>query len=223
MNQKIQRHQGVIRNTSSRVYIVWRSLPDDPSHALIIYRDSLPGPYADPIYELVMGRGQESTELYEVMDKTGRLDGSNMFTILHKMKYLVKVPTNMVDVHIGGDAKIALDKLNESIDDGNRTIDAGKTKVFNPLERATEIHYSESTGIVTQLMDEAKRHQDMANNILERAYALDPTQRPSQTTEIKADDNVLVLHIPKDYSQAKAVDLVKQALKEAKNATKPQE
>lgn len=219
---KVQRHIGVMRNTSSRVYIVWRSLPDDPDSALIIYRDSLPGPYADPVYELVMGRGQETTELYEVMDKVGRLDGSNMFTILHKTKYLVKVPTNMVDVHIGGDAKIPLNELNKTIDNADRTIDAGKTKVFNPLQKSTEIEYSEAGGIVTQLIQDAERHQQLADSIRERAYTLDPTQRPSKTS-VAEDDSVLVVKIPKNYSQAKAVDLVKQALKEAKNGTKPQE
>ncbi|WPK19499.1 hypothetical protein [Salmonella phage SD-1_S14] len=29
------RHVGVMRNTGSRVFVVWRSLPDDPEHCLI--------------------------------------------------------------------------------------------------------------------------------------------------------------------------------------------
>lgn len=218
---QMQRHIGVLRNTSSRVYIAWRSLPDEPDQALVIYRDSLPGPYADPVYELVMGRAQESTELYEVMDKIGRLDGANMFTILYKTKYLVKVPTASVDVHLGGDAKISLDKLNESINSSKNTIDSGYTKTFNPLEKVQDIQYSESTGIVAQLLEEAARHRTMADNISERAYALDPTQRPKPDAKV-TDDSVLVLSIPKDITQAKAVDMVKQLLKEAKNASKSQ-
>lgn len=59
----IVRHCGVVRSTGSRVFVVWRQLENDPSHCLVVYRDSLPEVYSNRVAELVLGRGQSSIEL----------------------------------------------------------------------------------------------------------------------------------------------------------------
>lgn len=217
MSNKITRHVGTARNTGSRVYVVWRSLPDEPDMALIVYRDGLPGPYADPIHELVMGRGQQHMDLYTVMDSAGRLDGGNMLTVLHKLKYLHKVPTNIIDMHVGGEAKISLDVLNARLaEQSASTISAGQTKAYNPMDIHGDDGYPESTGVVAQLLADAAKHKQVSDSIYERAYTLDPSLRPAPTETVVNDPKVLTIHIPVDATQAKAVEMVKQVLREYK-------
>lgn len=211
----ITRHCGVVRATGSRVFIVWRQLPDQPGHCLAIYQDSLPEQYAYAVQELVLGRGQSSLELWDVMDKVGVLDGRKMLDVLHQLSYLRKLSTADVDMHVGNGAKIALNLLNEQLDEQKVHTD-GKVKEYNPFDNQPQSDFQESGGIVSKLLSDAAQYEQLAKETYERAYALDPSMRPQvQAVETpKADSRTFYLEIPEGISQAKAIELLKKSLKE---------
>lgn len=211
----ITRHCGVVRATGSRVFIVWRQLPDQPGHCLAIYQDSLPEQYAYAVQELVLGRGQSSLELWDVMDKVGVLDGRKMLDVLHQLSYLRKLSTADIDMHVGNGAKIALNLLNEQLDDQKVHTD-GKVKEYNPFDSHQTTDFHESGGIVGKLLSDAAQYEQLAKETYERVYALDPSLRPkAQVVEAPKDDTkTFYLEIPDGISQAKAIELLKKSLKE---------
>lgn len=212
----ITRHCGVVRATGSRVFIVWRQLPDQPGHCLAIYQDSLPEQYAYAVQELVLGRGQSSLELWDVMDKVGVLDGRKMLDVLHQLSYLRKLSTADVDMHVGNGAKIALNLLNEQLDEQKVHTD-GKVKEYNPFDKQPQTDFQESGGIVAKLLSDAAQYEQLAKETYERAYALDPSMRPQAAATIEADPNQpLTISIPQGTTQAKAIEILKKALKEQK-------
>lgn len=212
----ITRHCGVVRATGSRVFIVWRQLPDQPGHCLAIYQDSLPEQYAYAVQELVLGRGQSSLELWDVMDKVGVLDGRKMLDVLHQLSYLRKLSTADVDMHVGNGAKIALNLLNEQLDEQKVHTD-GKVKEYNPFDEQRNTDFQESGGIVGKLLSDAAQYEQLAKETYERAYALDPSMRPQAAVTIEADPNQpLMISIPQGTTQAKAIEILKKALKEQK-------
>lgn len=210
----ITRHTGVIRRTGSRVYVVYRELLDDKEHCLVIYRDSLPEVYAYKVQDVVLGRGQESINLFDVMDKE-TLEGAHMLTVLHKYNHLRRVSVDDVDMHVGGRNVISLRVLNQSIDETSEVKD-GTVEKYNPMVKNDNIKFSESVGIAYELINQADMHTSEAKALYERAYALDPSLRPVMEIQ-EEDDNTFIVKLPKNASQAKAVELVKKALKERSN------
>lgn len=222
----IVRHCGVVRSTGSRVFVVWRQLENDPHHCLVVYRDSLPEVYSNRVAELVLGRGQSSIELWDVMDKIGTLEGGNMLSVLHRMGYIRKQNTLDIDMHVGGTNKIPLNVLNEEINQ-SAVVQDGTVKAFNPYEQQeTQVQYPEQGTIVSRLLEEATKYETLARENRERAYNLDPSLRPQAQAVVLPSDSVveadsqestsLYLELPEGISQAKAVELVKKALKERK-------
>ena len=221
----ITRHCGVVRSTGSRVFVVWRQLENDPTHCLVVYRDSLPEVYSNRVAELVLGRGQSSIELWDVMDKIGTLEGGNMLSVLHRMGYIRKQNTLDIDMHIGGTNKIPLNILNEEINQ-SAVVQDGTVKSFNPYDQQQETQYPEQNTIVSRLLDEAEKYDQLAKENRERAYNLDPSLRPQ--AQILADNFVVLPEVSQNesgsifveladgISQAKAIEIVKKALKERK-------
>ncbi|SOK58488.1 hypothetical protein [Yersinia phage fHe-Yen9-04] len=212
----IIRHCGVVRSTGSRVFVVWRQLENDSRHCLVIYRDSLPEAYVTKVSDLVLNQGQSSIELWDVIDKIGTLEGANMLTVLHKMGYIRKQSTLDIDMHVGGNNKIPLNILNDEINSAPEMV-AGTVKDFNPF-KSQNVQYPEQNTVVTHLLDDANKYQQLANESFERAYNLDPSLRPQSVTGENKDDDLIHLNIDPSMSQAKAIELVKKALKEHKDA-----
>lgn len=225
----ITRHNGVVRSTGSRVFVVWRSLPDDPEHCLIIYRDSIPEVYNHAVTELVMGAGQNSIDLWEVMDKVGFLDRRKMLDVLHGYGYLRKQRTCDIDMHVGNGNKICLEELNSTIDAPTVHTD-GKVKEFNPFNPQRDNDSVEKGTIVDKLIKEAEMLRIQAEETFERAYAIDPTRRPdavvlpSDTVHVGEVVNTyperrtFEIELPEGISQSKAIEMVKKALQARKVA-----
>lgn len=212
------RHVGVVRNTGSRVFVVWRSLPDDPEHCLIVYRDSLPEAYAQSVADLVMNQGQSNVDLWEVMHKIGHLDGRKMLDVLHNLQHLRRARTCDIDMHVGGNSKISLDVLNNAINDNDaKTHEDGKVKEYNPFKPQEADTSVEEATIVEQLLKDAQRYEQLAKEHFERAYNLEPSLRPQvQATPVAPDSKTFYIEIPEGISQTKAIEKVKQAFAERK-------
>ena len=209
------RHTGVMRNTGSRVFVVWRALPDDPQHCLVIYRDSLPEAYVFAVTDIVNNQGQSSIDLWEVMHKIGYLDGRKMLDVLHNMQYLHRVRTCDIDMHTGGNNKISLDVLNAAIDEGNKVHQDSKVKDFNPFAPQEVDTSVEDATIVGQLLADARKHEKLAQDFYERAYNLEPSLRAEVKVEA-GTPGTFTVEFPEGISQTKAIERVKKALAERK-------
>lgn len=211
---KIIRHCGVARNTGSRLFVVWRQVPDDSEHCLVIYQDSLPEAYVHAVSDLVHNQGQASQDLWDVMDKVGYLDGRQMLTVLHNNGYIRKLRTSDVDMHIGNGSKIPLSDLNASLDEV-LSHKSGTVDSYSPFDKK-ETEFHEQGTIVERLLKEASQYEELAVQNRERAYAIDPASRPSVTE--KTDSSTIHIELPSDISTTKAIEQVKKILQERKAA-----
>lgn len=225
---EVIKHCGVISSTGSRVFVFWRQLEDEPDNCLFVYRDSLPDVYSSAVLGLVMGEGQNSTDLYEVANARGILQGRNMLNVLHNIGALKKCKTSEIMMHVGGSQQIRLDQLNEAINQHRgtqskivNTVD--KDSPFEAFDEKKSSNLSFSSSIVSQLVEQAIAHHNKFVELKQRAIALDPKAQDSMPTQDvvtkiievpvqpETSDNVFV--IPEGISMSKAVELLKEHMR----------
>ena len=209
----VVRHKGVMRNTGSRVFVVFRELPGEPEYCLVVFQYSLPEVYTWAVRDLVSGPGQNSTELHEIMNAVGVLDGRKMLNVLHEGKYLRKVRTADVDMHTGGNNIIPLNVLNERFS-ANLT-EESKIKDYNPFNPEMQDTKIEEMTIVSELIKEAQKYEKLSKDYYERLYNLEPSMRPQG--EVKESEGFFSIEFPNDISQTKAIEKLKKVFLERKN------
>ena len=187
----IKRHKGIIKNTGSRCIVVFREIPDDPDHCLIIQQDALPEIYGLATAKVVDNEGQGSADLYEVLNRHSMPTGENMLSALHNNRLLRKYPTKNIVMQLTPEYNIQLDQLNAQIrGEPNETTvnDNDIQSKFNPYaHRSADVERAESDGIAQRLIAEAEDLHFTADQKLERAYRLRPELRPAEPL-ISAED-----------------------------------
>lgn len=110
------KHVGRLKNNKRRAIVAYRTLPNDPYHALVVFTDSLPADEHDALISLVeSAAGQDSYELAEAMARSRLPDGRVMLSGFHLTGRLFKIPTADIEMTPNTNSSIALDKLNEVI------------------------------------------------------------------------------------------------------------
>lgn len=110
------KHVAKMKSNSTRVVVVYRTLPGDPNSALVVGTQGLTDMYHDGLMTVVESEsGQAANELAEILAVRKFADGSNMLSHLHSNGDLVKVPTNSVIMTPDTKSQIPLDELNTLI------------------------------------------------------------------------------------------------------------
>ncbi len=180
MEQRITRHIGTVQGLGSRAIVVFREIPDDSDHCLVLMADSLPEVYRDAVSNVVSGvRGQSTADLYEVLHAETMPTGEPMLMALHNGKFLQRYPTSKVTMHPTRTDTIRLDELNEHL----RTVKAEAAgeqtgdiqKKFNPYQdKAEELDVADAQNIAQRLITEAEDLRTEAKRKEERALKLRP-------------------------------------------------
>jgi len=185
------KHIGKIRKTGAKVVVVFRTLPDDPYHALVLGVNSLSDMYHNSMMQLLEdGQGQQANEFGEAMATRFFPDGRQMLTAMHGEGRLQKVATVDIDMTPTTTSVIALDKLNELIAEqqGVKLIDLAKDKPKMPAPKETSkaekiaakqatTHVAASDGPLTD--------EDLARQLRSQADAM---FKEAQTLRKQADD-----------------------------------
>lgn len=212
------RHIGVIKNTGSSVFVVYRKLPDGKDNeCLILYRDSLPDVFSHRIISTVEGKGQKSVDLFEVMNEE-RLEGRHMLTVLHNHGLLKVVDTNAVVMHVGGNQTIRLDELNKIIDNEIK-LKGDNVPKYNPFDigSAEAKDALEDKGLVHRLSEQAKFHYEEATKLYDRISEIDPSLVPDSYKSTVNVSNSNTFEVPEGISQSKAIELLKKFMKAREN------
>lgn len=110
------KHVGRIKNNKRRVIVAYRTIPNDPYHALVVMTESLPADEHDSLIKLVESpAGQDAYELAEAMSRAWLPDGRNMLVGFHSTGQLKKVKTSDIEMIPNSSGTISLDQLNEII------------------------------------------------------------------------------------------------------------
>lgn len=122
---KSLKHVGKVKNTGSKVLVVFRTLPGESNTALVLPTATLPDIYHNSIMELVeTDMAQQSYELGEIMFVRSFPDGRNMLHAMQVDGRLQKVATDNITMTPTPVSEIPLDQLNVLIaEQKNCTVD----------------------------------------------------------------------------------------------------
>ena len=105
-----------MKNNSARVAVVYRTLPGEPTNALVVGTNGLTDSYHDALMSLIESdSGQQANELADILASRRFPDGTVMLQYLHANGHLKKVPTNLVLMTPSSQSTTQLDELNKMI------------------------------------------------------------------------------------------------------------
>lgn len=201
----LTRHTGRLKTTGQRCVVVYRKLPDDEDHALIVQTDQLRDMYHDNLMDVIKGKPAQSThELYEVLSRNKFGDGSPMLATLHHAGYLKKMPVDQIVLLPYPNHPLELADANRQIDEDLRSSEKAALKVLQEetevdVETRQDVEISEPvtnipadaedpTAIAANLIKQAELMQQDVDRLLEQAYELDPTTRPKKGRPTLSDE-----------------------------------
>lgn len=113
---KSLKHIGKMKNTGSKVLVIFRTLPGESGTALVLPVATLPDQYHDAIIQLVeTEQSQDANEFGEMMFIRHFPDGRPMLLAMQQDNRLQRVPTDSVLMTPKINSSIPLDELNSLI------------------------------------------------------------------------------------------------------------
>jgi len=110
------KHVARVKATNKKCLVVYRTLPGDAYHCLIVPTENMPDIYHDAIINLVeSGAGQDAYEFADVLARTQFPDGSTMLPWLHVNGRLIKAQTSEIEMMPAPNFGILLSELNQLI------------------------------------------------------------------------------------------------------------
>ena len=199
--ENLKKHSGQLSNTGVRVAVVFRKLPNDSTHCLLVETERLPDSYHDYVIQCLNSKeASETNDFYEVLNRRTFPDGTNCLTSLHQRGFLRKEPiSNVTMLPLPGQA-VPLELINATIDkkvDEYVAKQKGQTPVELPPipdkagEKASAV-MQDPSAIAKGLILQAELLEQDAAKKREEAYELVPELkpgrgRPALPDEIKAE------------------------------------
>ena len=110
------KHVGRLTSNKRKLFVAYRTIPNDPYHCLVIFTDTLPSDDHDAIIRVLeSSAGQQAYELAEALHRSFLPDGRNMLYGLHKTGRLQKISTADVEMTPTINDSVLLSQLNEII------------------------------------------------------------------------------------------------------------
>ena len=174
--------------------VVFREVPNETDHCLIVLSDGLEGRMHDELMDVVVGpEAQSAMDLADVLNRRQFSDGSNMLTQLHYAKRLNKVAVNMVDMTPLPGQRVSLEALNAEL----RKIEGGYVPPTNDLSNESELL-------------ESARNKPWSERTADEAaaYNQSQTRNASDVASDAAKDDGVSLNIGEDAPVPPAQDPV---------------
>ena len=138
-NRKKIKHIGKLKDSGANVAIIFRTVPDESQHCLVIGPKFLDDTNHNAFMKALESQeGQNSFELGTYLNRTTFPDGTNMLAFLHQGNYIKKIPTKNVTVTMGtgNDGEVSLDELNKLIAK-ERGVKVSELSVEDPTPKQT--------------------------------------------------------------------------------------
>ena len=181
--------------------VVFREVPEEPEHCLIVQTSQLVDVQHDDLMEVVQSaEAQEANDISTVLHRRQFRDGDNMLSSMHFGKKLQKVPVSQVSLTPTPSQSISLAEVNAEI----RKIEGGYVAPVNdeshqekletrvttqqvegtPANEAAEADApSQAQQLIYQatlMQEDAERMAAEAEAKFEEAYALEPLLKPKK-------------------------------------------
>jgi hypothetical protein len=111
------KHVGKMKNNSARIAVVFKTVPNESTNALVVGTNGLPDAYHDALMSVIESdAGQQANELADILAARRFPDGEVMLTWLHTRGHIKKVPTNLVLMTPNTQTQIPLDLVNAELE-----------------------------------------------------------------------------------------------------------
>lgn len=170
---KTLKHIGKIKNTGTKLLVIFRTLPGESNMALVLPTATLPDMYHDALIQLVeTDQAQDANEFGEIMFSRRFQDGRQMLTAMQQDNRLQKVATDSVIMMPTLNKELPLDQLNSiiaeqrniPIDELSGLVNGGKVTRDTPQPPAT------APAISQPVIEEPLSDQDLAKKYRSDAY-----------------------------------------------------
>lgn len=220
---EIIRHKGYIQATGTRCAVVFRELPGDTEHCLILESDSLPEVYRDEVAKVVAKEGQKTKDLYEALNMQIMPTGENMLSALHNHRLLRRKATNEIVMQVTNNDTIRLDKLNDQL---RALTDVSTVKQpqdiqakLNPYEEVNDnVTEADAMNIAKNLLVQANDLELEVQKKRDRAYTLRPELRPVQDDGSEGESKTVFILETEGLTEKDALAQLKVFLKNSKSA-----
>ena len=168
------KHVGKIRNTGSKVLVVFRTLPGESNMALVVQTSPLSDQYHNAIIDLVdQDVAQDAWEFGEILFTRPFPDGRPMLQALQADNRLIKVATDSVIMTPTPNSEISLHELNSFIaEQKNCAIDDLYTFTKGaPTKKEPATKVQEPTSVAAST-NEVLTDRDIARNFRSQADAM---------------------------------------------------
>lgn len=186
---KFMKHVGKNQH-GSRVVVVFREIPDDADHCLVVHSDSLMDMYHDNLMRTVETNSAQATvDLYEVLQRSHFTDGGQMLNTLHQRGLLKKYSVDDITMVPMPNRAVPLRDVNNAIREGKgeevmpaQTPTETKAADENPVlvDTAPQTAQAEvgseeqQKSLAESKLLQARLMEEDAKNLREEAYKLDP-------------------------------------------------
>jgi len=197
------KHVGRMVDTGRKCLVAYRTIPNDAYNCLIIPTERLEPDQHDSLINLVESNaGQTAYEFAEVLSRNLFNDGTNMLVALHKKGFLVKMPTDKIEMIPNTQTKINLAQLNQAIAEQrgvsvqdlalqDNSKDLNNPKTFESVPRE-DISKTTSSSVTPEEVispeDQAKKFRSEADKLSKqaadlrrRAEELVPIKKPTKS------------------------------------------
>jgi hypothetical protein len=168
------KHVGKIKNTGSKVLVVFRTLPGESNMALVVQTAPLPDRYHNAIIDLVdQDVAQDAWEFGEILFTRPFPDGRPMLQALQADNRLIKVATDTIIMTPTPNSEISLHELNSFIaEQKNCAIDDLYTFTKGaPAKKETATPVQETVSAAAST-NEVLTDRDIARNFRSQADAM---------------------------------------------------
>ncbi len=184
------KHVGRMKSTGRKCIVVFRTLPGDAFNCLIIPTESLTDSYHDSLMSLIESNAAQSeSELSNVLNRSTFSDGSTMLPSLHVKGFLVKVPTDQIEMMPNNNASISLAELNQLIAQQQGV--SVQDLAIKSEEKITEIaqvkDISPKTNNTAPIIDQPLSDEDLA-----KKYRLDADRLSNEAAYLRRQAEELV-------------------------------
>ena len=190
------KHIGRLKNTGSKILVVFRTLPGESDHALVLPVSNLVAENHDSLMNLIeTTQAQDAFELGEIMFIRTFSDGRKMLQACTADGLLTKLPTDQVIMTPNTKDEIPLSELNALIaEQKNCAIDdlsafvsgAGKVEEVAQVKDLGQPNVPEYEGTPVAPMNEALSDKDIASRYREQA-----TTMAKEAARLRKEANVL--------------------------------
>lgn len=185
------KHVGRMTTNSSKILVVFKTLPGDPDHCLVAGTAGLNDSYHNSIIELVDStQAQDTYELGEILATRYFADGKPMLAALHQNNNLVRVATKDVEMTPNPNTSINLHELNKliaeqrgvkiedlALTDGKKSEVRDVAKVTDLTQTATSNEALSDTDLAKSYRSQADAMYKEAARLRKEADTLDPQKK----------------------------------------------